>query len=59
MSKRHMSNEKLLMAEILYKLGQVQSSVDLFIEVQKSVNDKNEYNRISKLIDEYRNEIIN
>jgi hypothetical protein len=56
-SKRHMTGEKLVMSEILYKLGQIQSSIDLLTEVQNHTNDKNEYDRISKLIDKYKNEI--
>ncbi len=56
-SKRHMTSEKFIMSEILYKLGQIQAAIDLLIEVQNQTNDKHEYNRISKLIDKYKNEI--
>jgi thiol-disulfide isomerase/thioredoxin len=56
-SKRHMTGEKLIMSDILYKLGQIRSSIDLLYEVQNQTNDKHEYIRISKLIDKYKNEI--
>ena len=56
-SNRHMTDEKLIMSEILYKLGQIQSSIDLLIVVQNQTNDKTEYDKIGKLIDKYKNEI--
>ena len=54
--KRHMTDDELLMGEILYKLGNLGSSIELLKKVQNKVNNRNEYNRISKLIDKYKND---
>lgn len=48
---------RYLETEKLEKQLVVQASIDLLIEVQIQTNDKHEYNRISKLIDKYKNEI--
>jgi tetratricopeptide (TPR) repeat protein len=50
---RNMSEEKLLMAEILYKLGKVEESMEKLKEVQNLTESQNEYAKISRLIKKY------
>jgi thioredoxin-related protein len=50
---RNMPEEKILMAQILYKLGRVDESVEKLKESLKLINSQNEYSRITKLIAEY------
>jgi thiol-disulfide isomerase/thioredoxin len=51
--KRNMIDEKMLMAEILYKLGRVKDSVIKLKESLTLTDDQNEYNRIAKRIEKY------
>ncbi len=48
---------KSTMSETLYKLGKITASIDLLYEIQNQTKDKNEYDRVEKLIDKYKNEI--
>ena len=55
--KRNTTFEKLLMSDILYKLGDIQESIDILLEVQSQINKQDEYERINKLIKQYQNEL--
>jgi tetratricopeptide (TPR) repeat protein len=49
----NMKEQKILMAEILFKLGRVDESVLKLKESLKLIDSQDEYNRINKLIAEY------
>lgn len=50
---RNMPEEKLLMAEILYKLGKVEESIEKLKEAQNLTESQNDYTKISRLIKKY------
>jgi thioredoxin-related protein len=52
--KRNMLEEKVLMAEIFYKLGRTDESVGKLKESLELANGQNVYNKIIKLIEKYR-----
>jgi thioredoxin-related protein len=51
---RNMPEEKVLMAEILKKLGRVNESIVKLNEAIDLVDSQNDYKRITKLIDDYK-----
>ncbi len=50
---RNMSDEKLLIAELLYKLGRVEESIEKLKEAQNQTENQNDYTKISRLIEKY------
>jgi hypothetical protein len=48
-----MPEEKLLMAEILYKLGRIEESIGKLKEAQNLTESQNDYAKISRLIEKY------
>jgi len=50
---RNMPEEKLLMAEILYKLGRVEESIEKLKEAQNLTESQNDFAKISRLIEKY------
>lgn len=50
---RNMSDEKLLIAELLYKLGRVEESIEKLKETQNQTENQNDYTKISRLIEKY------
>jgi len=54
--KRNMIDEKILMAEILYKLGRAKESLKKLDESLQLTNNQNEYNHINELIKKYKKE---
>ncbi len=57
--KRDLVEDKILMTEISYELGDVEFAVEKLMETLNYIDDKNENERISKLIDEYKKELKN
>jgi tetratricopeptide (TPR) repeat protein len=55
--KRNMIDEKMLMAEILFKLGRVKESLEKLDESLQLTNNKNEYDQINELIEKYKKKI--
>ena len=52
--KRNLVDDKILLAEILYKLGETKLAVDKLTESLKYINEKKENEKIVALIAKYK-----
>jgi len=55
--KRNLVDDKILLAEILYKLGETKLAIDKLTESLKYIDEKKENERIITLINKYKNDL--